>query len=155
MELSKYAESRLALVRYQRIIILLVSMALVFAMLAGCNQRTVAGGGSYPAEASGGGDEFGVVVDKDMKVLDIEPGSAAEKAGMQVGDVLDTVEGVSIGKDKDKVKGIIREPKKDKKLKLKLKRADKDMVIDISPAPPAARPNAATPTPVFAPQDYF
>jgi predicted metalloprotease with PDZ domain len=155
MALYKYARSSFTGVKYQRLIIILVGAALAATMMVGCNQATVAGGGSYPADATSPGDELGVVVDKDMKVLDVEPGSAAEKAGVQVGDVLDTVEGVSVGKDKDKVKNLIREPKKDKKLKLKLKRADKDMEVDISPAPPVPRPGAATPTPVFAPQDYF
>ena len=157
MKFYKFTRPNFIPPQFKLYIVILVGVVLTMGMVAGCNQQERA---SPPAvlvagDAVVGGDELGVVVDKEMKVLGVEPGGAAEKAGVQVGDVLDSVDGISLGKDKDKAKDKIHEPKAGKKLKLKLKRADKDLDLDVSPAPPAPHPGGPTPTPVFAPQDYF
>ncbi|MFN8489282.1 MAG: PDZ domain-containing protein [Caldilineaceae bacterium] len=100
-------------------------------------------------------DMLGVVVDEHMKVLHVEVASAAEKAGIQVGDILDTLDATSFVKDREKVRAKIIEPKPNKKLKLKFKRADKALEVDVSPAPPNPQPVEGTGTPVPTPQDYF
>lgn len=106
-------------------------------------------------EVSGGGDELGIVVDENMQVLHVEPDWPAAVAGVQVGDVLDSVEGISFAKDKSKAKDVIRESKKNKKLKLKVKRDHKDVDIDISSFQLPSGTNLPTVTPVWPPQDYF
>lgn len=100
-------------------------------------------------------DVIGVIVDENIKVLEVESRSAAELAGVQVGDVLDSLEGISF-KDREKVKAKIHEPMDGKRFKLKLRRNDENIEVDISPAPPAFVPAGNnTPTPVLPPQDYF
>jgi len=105
-------------------------------------------------------DVLGVVVDGNMKVLHVEVDSAAAKAGLQEGDVLDTLDDLAFIKDRQKVKDKIHEPnfsepKKVKKFKLKFKRADKMQEVDVSPGPPTAQPVQGTVTPVWDPEDYF
>lgn len=100
-------------------------------------------------------DVLGVVVDAQMKVLHVEVASAAEKAGIQVGDILDTLDATAFVKDREKVRAKIIEPKPNKKLKLKFKRADKALEVDVSPAPPNPQPVEGTGTPVPTPEDYF
>jgi membrane-associated protease RseP (regulator of RpoE activity) len=52
---------------------------------------------------------LGVVVDPDMKVIDIDPGSAAEKAGIQVGDVLLSVDDVPLASERDTAEDLLSE----------------------------------------------
>ncbi|MFN8489284.1 MAG: PDZ domain-containing protein [Caldilineaceae bacterium] len=99
-------------------------------------------------------DVLGVVVDINNRVIDVEQHSAAAKAGIQVGDELDSVDGISF-KDKQKAKDKISEPQKDKKLKLKFKRNDKTMEMDITPSVPDWPADVPTGTPIPTPQDYF
>jgi S1-C subfamily serine protease len=99
-------------------------------------------------------DELGIVVDENNKVLGVEFGSAAEQVGIQVGDLLEELDGISFQK-KETVKEKIHEPKEGKKLKVKLRRNGKEITLDITPAPRRPNSGASTPTPVFAPQDYF
>ncbi|CAN5854092.1 hypothetical protein BH10CHL1_BH10CHL1_22590 [soil metagenome] len=142
--------------KQQRVITVFAGVALVVAMMAGCNQTTAVGIVSYPDEASSsGGDELGVVVDENMRVLSVAPGWPAAVAGMQVGDVLDSVEGVSFAKDKVKAKEVIRERKEDKKLKLKVKRDDKELEINITSFQRPSGANLPTATPVPQSEDYF
>lgn len=125
-------------------------------ILVGCNApTTLTNSHSEPLSVSSGGDELGVVVDENMKVLHVEPGWAADKAGVQVGDVLDSVEGVSLLKERGKAKDLIHAPKKDKKLHLKLKRANQDVTLEITSFPPPSGENLPTVTPVPTPEDYF
>lgn len=100
------------------------------------------------------GAVLGVVVDENNQVLEVESGNAAANAGVQVGDLLESLDDVAF-KDKAKVKNKVHEHKEGQVFKLKLKRHDKTMTLDITPAPPAPRFNAPTATPVWAPQDYF
>jgi membrane-associated protease RseP (regulator of RpoE activity) len=99
-------------------------------------------------------DELGIVVDEQNEVLQVEVGSAAEQAGIQAGDLLETLDDISFN-EKDKVKEKIRDPKEGKKFTVKLKRNDEVITLDISPAPRRPHVDAPTPTPVLAPQDYF
>lgn len=143
---------------------LLITFAGILLILTGCSQRSTSIADTSnqpvaeePAVLVGSlmpSDELGIVVDENNEVLHIEVGSAAEQAGIQVGDLLETLDDISF-KEKEKVKEKIREPKEGKKFKVKLKRNDKEITLDITPAPRRPSFDASTPTPVFAPQDYF
>jgi hypothetical protein len=54
----------------------------VMMVLASCNNPYVVGAGSYP------GKQLGVVLDEKLRVVGIESQSAAEQAGVQIGDIL-------------------------------------------------------------------
>lgn len=104
-------------------------------------------------------DSLGVVVDENLKVLHIEVDSAAEKAGLQLGDILETIDGISFTKDREKARTRITTPRQDqtqaKILKLTFKRADKAFEVDVNLAPPNPQPVEGTGTPVPTPEDYF
>jgi membrane-associated protease RseP (regulator of RpoE activity) len=75
-------------------------------VLIGCVQLppgySTAGHASWPAP------QLGVVVDENMKVVDIDRYSTAEEAGIQVGDILINIDGVPFT-EKDKAKALIWE----------------------------------------------
>jgi hypothetical protein len=106
---------------------------------------------------------LGVVVDKDMKVLHIEAESAAEQAGIQVGDILEMIEDVRFATERRKAKEIIGHNQNQQPLDLKLKRNNQDLVIKVIPTAPTfdspkyARAGQAIPsvTPVIPPDDYL
>jgi membrane-associated protease RseP (regulator of RpoE activity) len=98
---------------------------------------------------------LGIVIDQDNTVKYVEPGSSAEQAGISQGDILQTVNGLSINSDREKVRKIIREAGKDQILSIHLKRKGNDIVIQVKPAPPTPKLGMATPTPVFPPFDYL
>ncbi|HMN15754.1 MAG TPA: hypothetical protein PKD55_25845, partial [Bellilinea sp.] len=60
-------------------------LVLLALTVVGCTSSPGYGEISY---ASFAGPVLGVITDKDLQVIEIEPGSAAEKAGVQVGDIL-------------------------------------------------------------------
>lgn len=62
-----------------------IAIAVLLLTLSAC----IGGWGSYPAPA------LGVTTDENFQVLDIKKGSAAEEAGIQVGDVLLGLDGKS------------------------------------------------------------
>ncbi len=97
---------------------------------------------------------LGVVVDENNRVLEVEPDNAAAKGGVQVGDLLDSLDGISF-QDKVSVKARIQGQNEGAIFKLMVQRNDQSIILEIGPMPPVARFNAPTPTPVFAPQDYF
>lgn len=55
---------------------------------------------SLEQDGSHGAPQLGVVFDKTMKVVDVDLGSVAEKAGVQKGDRLISVDDVSFATDK-------------------------------------------------------
>ena len=86
---------------------------------------------------------LGVVTDENLQIIYVEPGSAAEKAGLQTGDVLKEVEGIAIME----------------KPHLKFTRKDKDdkegeIEVEIIPGPMYLNP-AATPTAIPVTAKYF
>lgn len=97
---------------------------------------------------------LGVVVDKDMRVLDVEAHGAAARAGLQRGDVIETIEGIPLAVDKARVKQAIVQAKLTQKLTMKIKRGGLDAVLTVLPAPPVFEPGP-TPTPVPPDEDYF
>ncbi|MFN8489286.1 MAG: PDZ domain-containing protein [Caldilineaceae bacterium] len=89
--------------------ILLLSGVICAWLITGCGPKLA---GAEPPAIDYAADALGVVVDENMQVLHIEPGRAADQAGVQVGDVLDSVEGVSLLKERGKAKAMIHEPKR-------------------------------------------
>lgn len=104
---------------------------------------------SYPSAV------FGVVIDQNGKVLYVEPGSAAEQAGIARGDVLEDVNNQAVNSEREQVRTTIRESIKDHVLIVKLKRNGNEVLLNVKPSPPAPRPGMATPTPVPASEDYL
>lgn len=98
---------------------------------------------------------LGIVVDQNMAVLHVEPGSAAEKIGIQRGDLIEAVEGMVVATNRDTVRQAIRTAKRGQKLLLKVRRAGVEVMFEVVPSSPVARPNQLTPTPVLLPQDYL
>lgn len=101
------------------------------------------------AAASYAAPELGIAVDATMKVVDIDRGSAAELAGIQKGDQLLSIDGVSFLHDKERAEALIHEfPGEEvyKQLretgvwqgitrKLKLEREGNEIEIAVTPAP--------------------
>lgn len=118
--------------------------------------------GSYAAP------ELGVVVDETMKVVDVDPGNAAEKAGVQKGDVLIAIEDIPFATEKAKAEELIWGSAdeaiyedyaktgewKGKLLRLLVQRDGKPIELEIMPAPPIWDPKSP-PTPGYAPFDYL
>ncbi len=105
-------------------------------------------------------DGLGVVVDENVKVLHVEVGNSAERAGLQVGDILETLDGVSIAKDRELVKEMLRanshgQLQPEKRFKLLLRRGDQELEIEVNPGPMLPEPGEVGATPVWPPQDYF
>jgi len=93
--------------------------------------------------------ELGVVVDENMKVVDVDLGSVAEKAGIQKGDVLVSLDGVSFVNDKNRIDALIQESPGEEAYAelektgvwngiartLKLERDGKESEVEVTPAP--------------------
>jgi len=95
---------------------------------------------------------LGVVFDQNLKILHVEPNSAAKKAGVQVGDVLDSLEDIPIKGHVGDVKNKIAAAPKSKGLRLKVKRGGKDVEVNVVPAPPQFdNPNPGKPIPTATP----
>lgn len=155
MTQSDNGQSKWRVTKFQWLMAMLFSGAGLL-ILVSCNSPTARTNlTSEPISVSRGGDELGVVVDENMKVLHVEPGWPAAVAGLQEGDILDSVDGISFAQEKAKAKAAIQEPKKDKKLKLQVKRAEKTVDIDITAFQLPASTNLPTVTPVWPPNDYF
>ena len=97
---------------------------------------------------------LGVVVDENNQVVEVENYSAAEAAGIQQGDILDSVDEIAF-KAKQEAKNKIKEAKNHQKVKVKLKRNGKAIVLELVPSVPQWPENAPTGTPIPTPQDYF
>lgn len=61
------------------------------------------------SDASYGAPQLGIVFDQTMKVVDVDLGSVAEKAGIQKGDILLSVDGVAFANELERVKALIYE----------------------------------------------
>ncbi len=125
-------------------------------------QRQVSDGSEQMVSASGGTPPLGVVVDEQLVVLAVEPGSTAEQAGVQLGDRLVSLGDLPIADNRDKVKEMIYGfVAGDKPLALKVSRDNKEMTLAIDPSlarpviPVARDGPPPTATPVMPPNDYF
>jgi S1-C subfamily serine protease len=110
---------------------------------------------------------LGIATNENLVVIDVDPGSAAETAGVQKGDVLIDLTGVAEGEsnggaeidkgpisftDEERVKQLIRTADE---LLLRLQRGEKTVEIKVQPGPPASRRNLPTITPMWRPNKYF
>jgi S1-C subfamily serine protease len=94
------------------------------------------------------------VINEDGKVVYVEPGSAAEEAGITRDDILETIDGISVDKRGD-VRLIVRRASSDQFLKVKIRRNGSEIELSIRPTPPTPRTGKATPTPVSSLFDYL
>jgi len=118
--------------------------------------------------ASYAAPELGVVVDEMMKVVDVDPGNAADKAGVQKGDILISIEDIPFAAEKAKVEELIWGSAdeaiyeeyaktgewKGKILRLRVERNGENIDLEIMPFPPMWDPKAP-PTPGYPPLDYL
>lgn len=102
------------------------------------------------------GRVLGVVVDETMLVLEVEPKSAAEVAGIQKGDVLQSIDNAAFLEARDNIKEMIGHySDEDKPMQLTLRRDGKALVVEVRPLPMQIQFVDMTPTPVFLPNYYF
>lgn len=97
---------------------------------------------------------LGIVIDKDMRIVHVEAKGAAERAGIQKGDIVEVLDGTLATTQRELVRQIIQEARAGQQHTIRVKRAGKSVDMLIVPAPPV--PNSqATPTPVLPPYDYL
>lgn len=147
-----------------RFFILILASICLF--VSGCGQSQIHQGGEevlMPA-ASSPADTLGIVVDEKMMVLDVEPNSGAEKGGIQVGDIIESINDIPLTDDLSQetkannaiqAKMAIWESKEGKVVRVQLQREGKVIILEIIPAPPAPRLSEATVTPVAPNMDYY
>lgn len=149
---------------------LLFVPVLLCSTLAGCSNAATStsseitsGQGTTAVSMSGGGPILGVVVDEKLVVLGIEAGSAAERAGLQIGDQLETLNEVPFASEREKAKDLIHQfATNDHALPMKLVRSGQEITIDVTPGgielptnPTNNNKPPPTATPVWPPNDYF
>ncbi|MCS6848098.1 MAG: PDZ domain-containing protein [Anaerolineae bacterium] len=110
---------------------------------------------------------LGVTINADAVVVDVEPGSSADKAGIQRGDVLQKVGSVALatpelradpGKAREarmEIKLMLMNMQAGSRLDVKLRRNGSDVVLSVELIPPPTRPGQPTATPVVEPSFYL
>jgi len=108
------------------------------------------------------GRVLGVVVDGELVVLEVETQSAAEVAGIQKGDILESIENASFAESRESIKYLIGDyTDEDRPLQIKIRRDGKELVVDIKPLPAPVQveivDGESRPliTPVWPPNDYY
>ncbi len=114
--------------------------------------------GSRPAP------EFGITVNGDLRVIDIVRGEGADKAGVQLGDVLKALNGTALTST-DQARPIITAitlaaATNPQAAALTVTRKGRDITLQIVATPPLDRGGSPgkpllTATPIFAPNDYY
>jgi S1-C subfamily serine protease len=94
--------------------------------------------------------ELGIVIDTNFEVVEVQPGSAAERAGIQQGDLLEMLAGESF---EEPVEAFVAfrdyiQANPGKAVPLSLKRKGQPVTLDVVPALPIASPGGPTPTPL-------
>jgi hypothetical protein len=98
---------------------------------------------------------FGVVVDRSLRVLDVQRGSSAEAAGVQRNDVIRSIDGVSVALSSD-AKRIFWQSGTGKRLTIIVRRGAQDLAFSVVVAIPIYTPGQPnTPTPVLPTMDFF
>ncbi len=138
-------------------------------IVAGCVNTTQTverptNGASSGSSASMASPELGVVVDGKLTIIAFEENSAAEKAGLQLGDNLEKLGDVDLSKDREKARTLIHTTYS--VVAIQLIRNGQAMVIEVTPA--LAQFNSPLPLPgkgespprptstgVWPPYDYF
>ena len=107
---------------------------------------------------------LGIVIDEKMQVVNVESGSAAELAGVQIGDLLQSLDGISFATEREKVRYTVATSRTideekgqymplDKPLQLLLIRKGETMTLPITPGGTGRPGDGPTPTPVWPPFD--
>jgi S1-C subfamily serine protease len=106
--------------------------------------------GDYPAPS------LGVVVDSQFTVLDVKAGSAAARAGIEVGDVLVSLDGTA-WPTPDEWQAALSQIENGQEYIVVVQRGTLTVSLNMTARRPAAPlfPEAVTPTPIPAGQSYF
>jgi S1-C subfamily serine protease len=97
---------------------------------------------------------LGVVVDQQLRVVAVVAGSAAGQAGLQPGDIIARVNGITIT-SAAAGKQLIRQAHAGQQIALTVERNGQTLVLPVQLAGPRGQPGQATPTPVPSNLDYF
>lgn len=100
---------------------------------------------------------LGVTVDPTMRVVDVERDSAAARAGVQVGDRLNTLDTIRLMQPRAKVRAklYVAAAQHGATLTLTLERDGQPLELDVLVTPFTGAPGHLTPTPVMEPHYYF
>ena len=102
---------------------------------------------------------LGIVIDSDGKILHVEPGSAAERAGLVSGDILISIDSISVNSERDKVRDLIRSNTEEMKMEIQYQRGENVILTQITPSQKIQNSDdqtpKLTPTPVLPPEDYL
>ncbi|GEM_PF-2376999 len=102
---------------------------------------------------------LGIVIDSDGKILHVEPGSAAERAGLVSSDILISIDSISVNSERDKVRDLIRSNTEEMKMEIQYQRGENVIVTQITPSQKIQQSDdqapRLTPTPVLPPEDYL
>jgi S1-C subfamily serine protease len=100
-----------------------------------------------------------VVIDAGGVVLHVEPFSMAAQAQLQAGDILLSINGLTLNDDRQKVKAAIGQASPTSPLMVRISRSGNILELSAVPASPSTAPVPAQPistaTPVFPPEDYL
>jgi len=117
-----------------------------------------------PAERA---PSLGVTIDQNAVIVDVEPGSSADKAGIKPGEVLQFVGTVALAapevtgdvaraqQARMDVKRLLTTSASGSKLSVQVLRQGAPVNLDIELTPSPSRPGQPTPTPVVDPNFYL
>lgn len=97
---------------------------------------------------------LGIVADTQLQIIDIEPGSVAEQAGLQRGDVIVAL-GQQVTTSPEQLRRAIVALAPQQAVDLTFRREGAEHRVRMMPAAPAPRASSATPTPVPGNMYYF
>lgn len=102
-----------------------------------------------------GAPVLGVVTDRNLRVVALESGGAAERAGIMRGDVLKMLEGAPLTTGLDAMARFREKAITGKNLRIGLSRGGNVLQVQVLPLPPARRVSQPTPTAVPVDEFYF
>jgi S1-C subfamily serine protease len=141
-----------------------IVIVLLAALLTGCasqppatNSSSLASSGSIVLYAA---PVIGLTLNQDLRVLDVQPGSAAEQAGIQRGDVLAKIGTTPLeaGIPSATLLGLVQDliaAQAHQAVQLTVVRDGQEIAVAVQPTAPNGTPNQPTPTAVPANQVYF
>ena len=166
--MSYTANKRGSLYFFRAVVVALGVAACVQSTTPAATQPTAGAvvGTPGPVAASYAAPELGIVVDEKMQVVNVESNSAADEAGVQVGDLLQSLDGVAFATDMHKVKEVVGYSRTideakgqyapaDKSLQLLLIRKGETMTLPIIARRTERPADGPTPTGVWSPYDFL
>lgn len=108
-------------------------------------------------EGLSAGPVLGIVIDSERKVIAIEPASVAQEAGLQLGDIIEEINGFALT-DQASRPSIKESLYTTPNSQITLLRAGSLIELEVAPKPPQAPSSNTpplTPTPVQPPNDYL